>query len=459
MTGVSADEYMSDIDALVWAVEHDPRNRTTIAALARFDRPLDAATLRHRVDRASRVVPRLRQRVIADSLGIAPPRWSVDPEFRLSFHLRSTALRDGDQSLVDVVRDIVVQPFDRHRPLWEFTHITGFDDGGSALLLKAHHALSDGVGGVELMLELFDLDTEPAADRHELPPAPTPPAQPAPLGASLRHEAGAALATIGSLLASATTPRSIPDVADASRHLGEALGSATRMFSPPKSGAALPSDRSAGLDVRFFSVPLNDLRSAGRRFDGTINDAFVAAVVMGVADYRRHSASSDEPSPLQISIPINTRGDSEEVGNHWTPGRIEIDLVGADDAATVCVEVRQAMQDAKGEPGHQLLGPLAAGLRRLPATATSSIFTSLSAGVDVTASNVPGSPVPLYLCGQPVAAMIPFGPLIGCAINLTLMSYAGVAHIGVSSDPAVVSNPDDLLVRIQDGFTAVVKGS
>ena len=88
MTVTVVDERMSDVDALVWAVERGPRNRTTIAALARFGAPLDAEMLRHRVERASRVVPRLRQRVVHDPLGIATPRWSVDPDFHLSFHLR-----------------------------------------------------------------------------------------------------------------------------------------------------------------------------------------------------------------------------------------------------------------------------------------------------------------------------------------------------------------------------------
>ena len=90
MTGVLADERMSDVDALVWNVEHTPRNRATIAALARFAAPLDPVELRHRVDRASRVLSRLRQRVVIDPRAIVAPRWSIDvpwersPGFRRS---------------------------------------------------------------------------------------------------------------------------------------------------------------------------------------------------------------------------------------------------------------------------------------------------------------------------------------------------------------------------------------
>jgi len=459
MTGVLADEHMSDVDALVWAVEHEPRFRTTIAALAVFDETLDHARLRHCVDRASRVIPRLRQRVVPDALGIAPPRWSVDPDFRLSYHLRSTELRADEQALTSLVRDVIVQPFDRSRPLWEFTHITGIPGGGSALLLKAHHAVSDGVGGVELMLELFDLAASPDPDRAELPLPPTADAADEPLVAAIRHEVTATITSLGNLLVAASTPRSLEAVAASSRRLGEALGSVGRMFTSSSDTSALPSARSDGLDVRFLSVPLDDLREAGRRFDATINDAFIGAAAMGIADHFRALDDAGAQAPLRISVPISTRDEEAGAGNHWTLVSIELDLRRASDVAAFCGHVRQTMRRAKDDPAQDLFAPLAAGLRRLPAVATTSIFDSLTSGLDIAASNVPGSSVPLHLCGQPVAAMIPFGPLSGCAVNLTLMSHAGTAHIGVSSDPAAVADPDGLLVCIENAFTAITKGS
>jgi len=454
MTRVLADERMSDVDAVVWAVERLPRNRTTIAALVRFARPLDPADLRHRVDRASRVVPRLRQRVINDP--VAAPRWSVDPEFRLSFHLRSRHLQSGDdQALAALARDLIVQPFDRSRPLWEFTYITGLDDGGAALLLKSHHAVSDGVGGVEMMLELFDLTPEPARERTTLPIAPTaPPAAPRPLFAeAVREEVSGLGRAVRDTLTNATPP-SLPSLAEASRRIGEVLGSATRMFSPPPDSTVLPDQRSDHLDVRFFSLALDDLRQAGRRVDGTINDAFVTAVALGIADHTRETTA-----PLRVSVPLSTRGADDGVGNHWTPGRIDIDLADAHDSELLCAAVQRSMRRLRDEPAHQLLAPLAAGLRRLPPLATASIFESLTARVDVAASNVPGSPVPLHLCGEPVTALVPFGPLSGCAVNVTLLSHADTAHIGISSDPAAIADADALARAIEGGISAVVKGS
>lgn len=449
MTGILDDERMSDVDAVVWNVEAQPRNRTTIAALARFDAPLDPAELRHRIDRASRVVPRLRQRVTTDPLAIAPPRWSLDPEFRLSFHLRTLDLAGGDDThLVEVARDLMVQPFDRGRPLWEFTHLTGLA-GGDALLLKSHHAVSDGVGGVELMLELFDIDADAPRALPSLPPPPRPPDHSSATAASASGEVSAALGGICAALEQAVATRTLPEATSASRGLGEAIGAAVRMTRPGAREPAVPAARSDGLDLRFFSLPLENLRVAGRRAAGTINDAFITAVALGVTAHFEGRGDT----PLRIAVPINTRDEGAGVGNHWVPSRIEVDLRQSTDGSALMAQVCRSMRRARVDPAHRLLGPLAAGLSRLPAATSASLFSSFSSALDVAASNVPGSSVPLHLCGHEVRTMIPFGPLSGCAVNVTLLSHAGAAHIGVSSDPAAVDDPDRLVEDLRRSFS------
>ncbi|MEM7142604.1 MAG: wax ester/triacylglycerol synthase domain-containing protein [Actinomycetota bacterium] len=459
MTDPRPDERMSDIDALVWAVEHEPRNRTTIAALARFDRPLDRAALRHRVDRASRVVARLRQRVVQDPSGLGAPRWSVDPEFRLAHHLRWLQLSDGsDQNLVEVVRDLIVQPFDRAHPLWEFTVVSGLSDGGSALLLKAHHAVSDGVGGVEMMLELFDLEPIAAPERAELPEAPVAADETITVADSVKEEAARWLGTARSALDALTSPRSADDLVGDARRLGRTLGAAYQMFRPGEAASGVPTGRSAGLELRFFAVDLDDLKAAGRRVGGTINTAFVAAVALGVGDH--HEIVRDGTAgPLRVSIPISTRTDDEQGGNHWTPARIEVEMADGVGPDEVAAEVLHASAGLKDDPSHTLVPVLATALRPIPDSTTASLFGTVSSGIDIAASNVPGSPIPLYLCGAPVRELIPFGPLSGSAVNVTLMSYAGTAHIGVAADPAAIDDVEGLTRSLRDAFTAVIKGS
>jgi diacylglycerol O-acyltransferase len=155
----------------------------------------------------------------------------------------------------------------------------------------------------------------------------------------------------------------------------------------------------------------------------------------GVSDYhRRHG---DALPFLRLAIPVSRRRDAAALGNHWTPGRLEIELAGNEPDATMQL-VRSHMRRLRAEPSHDLLDPLAGVLRRLPSRITSSVVTSITNGVDVTASNVPGSPIPLFLQGRAVTELTPFGPLSGAATNVTLLSHGPDARIGINRDPAAV---------------------
>ena len=83
--------HMSDEDALMWNIEKDPILRSTIVAVAMFDSVPDWNVLRRRMERTTRLIPRFRQRVLSPPFRIGPPRWSVEADFDLDFHLRRTA--------------------------------------------------------------------------------------------------------------------------------------------------------------------------------------------------------------------------------------------------------------------------------------------------------------------------------------------------------------------------------
>ena len=118
---------------------------------------------RDKVDRASRAIPRLRQRVVGNPYSLAPPRWEVDPNFDLGYHLRSVNAggAGGEREVLDLAQWVGMQGFDRARPLWEMYLVDGMADGRSALIQKLHHAITDGVGSIQIALTLFDLERDP----------------------------------------------------------------------------------------------------------------------------------------------------------------------------------------------------------------------------------------------------------------------------------------------------------
>jgi diacylglycerol O-acyltransferase / wax synthase len=170
---VTFEARMSASDALLWRIEKDPLLRSTIVMVMVFDGQLDRTRVTERIDRVSRVVPRLRQRVLGHPMSVATPRWEIDPNFDLAYHLRFTrAMGLGTmRDLFRIAEPIAMQGFDRARPLWEFTVVEELEGGRSALIGKVHHAVTDGVGGMKLQLELLDLQPDPPP-RGAMPPAP-----------------------------------------------------------------------------------------------------------------------------------------------------------------------------------------------------------------------------------------------------------------------------------------------
>ena len=167
-------DFLRNTDAFMWSMESDPRLRSTIVSLVLLDRTPNWERLVERFDLLSRTMPIFRKRVTPSPVP-APPRWQLDTDFDLAFHLRRViAPRPGTMdTLLDMARLAAMADFDRARPLWEVTLIDGLADGGAALLCKLHHALTDGIGAIQIAMTLYDR-TEQTDDRRPMPSMPIP---------------------------------------------------------------------------------------------------------------------------------------------------------------------------------------------------------------------------------------------------------------------------------------------
>src|SRR5204862_4436721 len=124
------------------------------------------------------LVPRYRQKLAVPRFEMGRPLWVDDPSFNLEYHVRHTALAaPGDlEQLQLLVARIFSQRLDRSKPLWESWFVQGLEEDRFAIINKTHHALVDGVSGVDLATVLFDLSPVPP-ERTELPewtPRPEP---------------------------------------------------------------------------------------------------------------------------------------------------------------------------------------------------------------------------------------------------------------------------------------------
>jgi len=158
-----------------------------------------------------------------------------------------------------------------------------------------------------------------------------------------------------------------------------------------------------------------------------------------------------------MGMPINVRtADAAEVaGNDFVPARFELST-SAPDIRELMTGIRERMLGARDEPANQLVEVLSNVLNRLPTSVVTQIFGSMMKGLDFQASNVPGSPFPLYFRGVRLASVTPFGPVAGAAANVTLLSYLNDLNIGLNVDPAAVTDPELFVDCVRRGYDQVL---
>lgn len=459
----SFDERLGASDSVLWDIEKDPVLRSTITAVALLDRAPDWDRLRRRLDHGSHLVPRLRQRVAVPPLRAGAPRWVDDTRFDLDYHLRRVRAPEdlGDDALraaLDLAQPIAMAPFDRARPLWEFTLIEGLPGGRAAFVQKVHHTVTDGVGGVRLALMLVDEHPDAAEpDASERPGPRYAPSGLALLATALGEtvvDASRNLTRVPGAAADGLrgfARRPVPAARDAAR-LGGSVVKLVRPVTEPCS--PLMRGRSLARRLEAFEVPVESLRAAGHAAGGHLNDAFLAGVVGGVADYHRHH---DTPlRELRLTMPINVRHEGDPMGgNRFVPARFAVPAYVRDPLARMAVVGRVA-REWRDEPSLALTEPLAAVLDRLPVSVTTALFGGMLKGVDAVVTNVPGVPVRHFLAGAEVEREWAFAPPSGAALSAALLTHVGTGCVGLTIDTASVPDPEVLATCVRRSFDEVI---
>jgi diacylglycerol O-acyltransferase len=457
--------HMSDEDALMWHIEKDPVLRSTIVAVGILDQAPDWGRLRKRFDRATLLIPRLRQRVLSPPLRIGPPRWTFERGFDLDFHLRRFRLpQPGSmRTLLDIVGPIATAGFDRARPLWEFTLLDGLADSDgepgerAAMVMKVHHSITDGVGGMELLLHLVDFERD-AADPEDRPAVPPEEHMPAlallrdsidhtrrrVLGVARRMPVGMLRATASAITAPAAA---IAGSANTARSIARTLAPASRPLSP------VMTMRGLGRHLDVFDVSLDEMKRAAKAGEGSLNDAFVAAVLGGLARYHERHGTAAETLRMTIPISLRTSADAPG-GNRFAPARFGVPARIADPRERMQA-IGALVRGWRGEPALAMTGQLALLLNRFPTAVTTALFGSMLKCSDFVTTNVPGAPIPVFVAGAHVERFYAFAPPIGASVNVALISHTDTCCIGVVADSAAVPDPDVLLECLQAGFNEV----
>lgn len=395
------------------------------------------------------LVPRYRQRLAFVPFNQGRPVWVDDPHFSLTYHVRHTALpRPGSEAeLKRLTGRIFSQALDRNRPLWELWLVEGLAGGRFALLSKTHHALVDGVSGVDIATVLFDTSADP------MPVAPAEGewiARPLPTKAQLLADALVERSTapgevVRGVRATLRGPRAVV------KRMGGALAGVGAMaWAGLQAAPPSPFNVRIGPHRRFTWVQgdLAEFKAVKNSLGGTVNDVVLAVVSGGLGRYLRRNGNRTDDLVLKAMVPVSIRADVERgaLGNRvaamWAPLP-----VGMTDPVERLLTISHAMQGIK-QSGQAVGAQVLTGLSGFAPPTIMAQAARLQARqrlFNLVVTNVPGPQHPLYMLGRELEALYPMVPLAeNTALGIAIMSYDGQLNFGLTADYDAVADVEDL---------------
>lgn len=446
---------LSPIETVMWRVGHDPSLRMTVGNLMLLDGTPDRAELTNRLGMVSEQARRLRQRPGEPAYVRRRPPWTTVDDFDPARHVRTlTVPPPGDlRQVLDVVALLEPVPFDPDHPPWDATIIDGLPGGKAALYLRAHHVLTDGFGGASILSLLLD------ESRRRPPPRPSGSATDA-----LDDEAEApeddrrpGMVTIDlnravrPLTAGVAATLQVEPAGMVMRSIQRSLDVANSVSRQVLvSGGPLgswPGLRSVGNRFEVLSVP--DARAAALALGGSRNTLLVAAAASAIGAYL---ARLGEPAPeLRLATPASLRHSSEVGGNWFAPIRVEVPTSTGHPGPQFGV-VAERLARARSEPALSLTSTLAATFGRLPARLLIPALHAQADTVDFAATTLPGHRTASHVCGAAIEQSYPFGPRLGCPVNISAFGNEDRLDLGVALDATTILEPDVLIDCLRTAF-------
>jgi diacylglycerol O-acyltransferase / wax synthase len=422
----------------VYIVEGEARGRGALGV---------AETLRERLH----LSPRHRQRVRFRPLNLGHPVWVDDPDFDLEHHVRRATLpRPGNEAaLGEYAARVLAERLDPRRPLWELHVVDGLSDGRVALVSRVHQAMVDGISAMDVATLVLDRDPEPRPGTVE----PWRP-RPAPDDRGLTQD------TLDGLWQAArfnplTLPFKLPGMVRGVAQ--EALASpwaapANLALSLVRPGPQLSFNRMVGPHrrIRHVVLSLSHLREVRDLFAATVNDVVLAVVAEAMSAWlsERGEAGAGE---MRVLCPISVRDDSRRhpVGNLLSGLVVELPIGPIPPAtrlARIVAATGELRRSGDAVPARSLVSRTSwspGTLQALAGRLAAEPRFGLESRVNMVVANIPGPQAPYYCGGARLIEVWPYAPLAHTrGLGLTVVSYDGAVHVGLSADRDLVPDLD-----------------
>ena len=465
MLGLSG-ERMSKVDT-AWLRMDSPSNLMMINGVWTLSPGITWQALCERVQQRLLQYPRFHQRVVEDAAGAT---WVEDRHFDITAHvLRETLPHRKGQSmqhaLQDRVGELAMQPLDPRRPLWQMHLIEDFvgDDGqrGSALIVRIHHCIADGIALISVTMSLVDGGAEPPRRKRQSPADAAATAEDWIADMLIKPFTGLTVKALD--LAGDGAARSLQMLGTPDKTVQHGLAGtmdmarvAYQLVSDAAALALMPDDsptRLKGQPGRAKRVawcppiPLDEVKAIGKALNCSINDVLLSCVAGAIGGYLRGQGDDPTGQEIRAMIPVNLRPMEEawKLGNRF--GLVPLVLpIGMANPVERVYEVRSRMNALKGSTQPILAFAMLAVAGLMIKPAQDALLNLFGRKTTAVMTNVPGPKEQLTLCGAKVTQCMFWVPQSGdIGLGVSILSYGGGVQFGVITDTTLCPEPQQII--------------
>ena len=463
MLGLSG-ERMSKVDT-AWLRMDSDSNLMMIVGVWTVKPGIRHADLCQRVEERLLKYNRFRQRVVEDAAGAT---WVEDRNFDITKHVtieklprrRGSGGADRQQALQDRVGELAMQPLDPQRPLWHLALVEDYD-GGSALIVRIHHCIADGIALISVTMSLVDGGAPPPERKRKATPAG---AEDWIAETLIKPLAGMTVRALDA--AGDGAARSLGMLRDPQKGMAGSLDMARLAYQVVSDAAALalmPDDSRTRLKGKpgrakrvawCQPIPLNEVKAVGRALNCSINDVLLSCVAGAIGEYLKAQGDDVAGQEIRAMIPVNLRplDQAYKLGNRF--GLVPLVLpIGVDNPIERVYEVRRRMTALKGSTQPLLAFGLLAVAGLLIKPAQEALLNLFGKKTTAVMTNVPGPRDKLKFLGSTLEQSMFWVPQSGdIGLGVSILSYGGGVQFGVITDTALCPDPQKIIDEFEPEF-------
>ncbi len=412
---------LNNVD-LAWLRMDHANNQMMITVVLRFDGQIDYDRLIMSLEEMVKRFRRFRQRLVRPPQLFSRPYWEDDPHHQVTDRMETVELPvpADDAALMALVSIKMSTPLDFAYPLWQVTLVDNYLEG-SALIIRIHHCIADGVSLMQILMLLTQLS--PAASENQIP-----------------IQAAAQLTKAGA--------RRSRDTLYGKHPFNETITAFARIFFRRPDPSTILKGPLGPVKKAVWSEPLDlsEVKKIAHLKQATPNDVLMA-VVSGAT--RRYMDLNGQKRKRNIRaftmVNLRRRLLNEELGNKF--GMVFLTLPLDREQPLECLEdVKQGMDSLKNSAESATTYRILNLLGMLPGWIEHLATMFLDTKGTIVATNIAGPHRQLYLAGAPIQSIITWVPQSGrIGVGWSFVTYNNQVQVAVNTDAGLIPDTEKFL--------------